>query len=89
VFINPVLTALQLDPLLVERNTPPAYVPAKRFVPLTTRDQTRVVVKPELTAVQLDPLLVERSTPLPVPAKRFVPLIAKSYIEEFGNPVLI
>ncbi len=37
VFVKPVLTAVQLVPLLVERKTPPRSVPAKRFVPETAK----------------------------------------------------
>ena len=62
---RPELTAIQLMPLLVERKSPPKTVPAKRFVPETTRDQTQVLVNPESTAVQLVPLFVERKMPLP------------------------
>jgi hypothetical protein len=31
--VNPVLTALQLVPLFVDRKTPSPSVPAKRFIP--------------------------------------------------------
>jgi len=62
-FVKPVLTAVQLVPLFVERNTSPPYVPANRFVPpappaagLTAKQVTWEVDKPELTAVQLVPL---------------------------------
>jgi hypothetical protein len=88
VLVNPVLTAVQLIPLLVERKTPPS-VPAKRFVSLTAKEETEVLVNPVLTAVQLVPLFVERKTPLPVPAKRFVPLTAREVIKVFVNPVLM
>jgi hypothetical protein len=77
---NPVLSTVQLVPLLVERKTPPS-VPAKRFCPLNARHSIPVyrVVSytdfciPSLTPVQLVPVLVERKTPLPVPANRFEP----------------
>jgi hypothetical protein len=39
VLVKPVLTALQLVPLLVERKTPP-LVPAKRFVLETAKEET-------------------------------------------------
>src|SRR3990172_5382160 len=42
---KPVLTAVQLVPLLVERKTP-SSVPAKRFVPEMARAETTVVGKP-------------------------------------------
>ena len=64
-FVKPLLTAVQLAPLLVERKTPPPSVPAKRLVPETVRDRTYKFVKLLLTAVQLAPLLVERKTPPP------------------------
>jgi hypothetical protein len=70
VLVKPVLTAVQIVPLLVERNTP-SRVPAKRpacppgrSVPETARDMTSMFLKPVLTALQLVPLLVERNTPL-------------------------
>ena len=72
-FVNPVFTAVQLAPLFVDRNTPPPFVPAKRFVPDTASDRTYVLVNPVFTAVQLVPLFVDRNTPTFVPAKRFVP----------------
>jgi hypothetical protein len=53
---NPVLTAFQLVPLLVERKMP-FVVPAKRLLPLTARDLIAVSARPELTAFQLVPLL--------------------------------
>jgi len=43
------LTSVQLVPLLVDKQTPPPLVPAKRFVPETARDRTLVFVKPVLT----------------------------------------
>ena len=48
--MRPALTAVQLVPLLVERNTPPPLVPANRFVPETASDKTQASVKPESTA---------------------------------------
>ena len=76
-FVKPVLAAVQLVPLLVERKTPPPEVPAKIFVSETASAKTEVFVKPVLAAVQLVPLLVDRKTPPKVPAKRFVPETAK------------
>ena len=75
---RPELTARQLDPLFVERNTPPRYVPAKRLAPFTAIALTSVVVKPELTAVHVAPLSVERETPPKPfkPARRLLPLVA-------------
>jgi hypothetical protein len=79
VVVKPVLAALQLVPLLVERKTP-APVPGKRLMPETARARTSVVVKPVLAAFQLVPLLVEMKT-MPrepeIPAKRFVPETAR------------
>ena len=62
---------------MVERKTPPSHVPAKIFVPETTREVIFVLVKPLLTAVQFFPLLVVRKTPSIVPAKMFVPETAR------------
>src|SRR5512146_2461634 len=80
-FVKPVLTAVQLVPLSVERKMPPPLVPAKRYLPdppeagEMARALTSMFVKPALISVQLVPLLVERKTPPPlVPAKRFVPV---------------
>ena len=89
VSVKPVLTAVQLVPLFVERKTPPTKVPAKRFEPETARAKTPVLVRPVLTAVQLVPLLVDRKTPPPyVPAKRFEPETAKHGIRPaYGPPV--
>jgi hypothetical protein len=56
----PLLTAVQLVPLFVERYTPKS-IPAKRFVPLTSSEKTHGwLLNPLLTSVQLDPLSVER-----------------------------
>ncbi|MCC6866806.1 MAG: hypothetical protein IT280_11685 [Ignavibacteria bacterium] len=86
---NPVFTAIQFAPLLVDRKTPPPYVPAKRFVPETTSEYITRFVKPELTTVQLEPLLVDRKTPPPyVPAKRFVPETTNEYISRSVKPEL-
>ena len=76
-FANPLLTAVQLEPLLVERNTPPLSVPAKRFVPEMASAETEGLVKPLLTAIQLVPLLVERNTPPAVPTNRFASLTTR------------
>jgi hypothetical protein len=70
VFVNPALTAVQLVPSFVERNTP-LSVPAKRVPPIVARARTEVLVSPALTAVHIAPLFVERKTPSP-PAKRIV-----------------
>lgn len=68
---------VQLLPLFVERKTPTSSVPAKRFFPITARDETQVSSgNPELTAVQLAPLFLDKKTPALVPTKRFVPLTA-------------
>jgi len=68
------LTAVQLVPLSAERKTPASEVPAKRFTPMTARDQTVLYVgNPVLAAVQLVPLSLERKAPQLVPAKRFTP----------------
>jgi hypothetical protein len=39
-FVNPLLTAFQLDPLSVERNMPPLNVPAKILSPLIAVELT-------------------------------------------------
>ena len=71
------MTAVQIVPLFVERNTP-TEVPAKRFVPLTAREKTSEAVRPESIGLQLAPLFVERKAPLLyVPANRCVPLTAR------------
>ena len=69
VFVKPLLTCVQLVPLLVERKTPPS-VPAKRFVPQTARANTSVFVKPVFTYFQLAPLLVERKLRRPKSRQR-------------------
>jgi hypothetical protein len=46
--------------LLVERKTPPAYVPAKRALSLTASDNTHLSVRPELASVYSLPLFVEK-----------------------------
>ena len=83
----PVVTAVQLVPLFVDRNTPPS-VPVKKFESLTARDSIIVFVKPLLAAVQLVPLLVERNTPLLVAANRFESLTASENTRVFVKPVL-
>jgi hypothetical protein len=58
----------------------PLLVPAKRYVPLTTKVFTKEFSRPELTSVQRVPQSVVRKTLLiAVPAKGFVPLTAKAY----------
>ena len=61
VFVKPSLTAVQLAPVLEERNTPP-YVPTKIFIPLTTNVCTShpKVVRPAVTRVQFVPYSVVR-----------------------------
>src|SRR6266542_617855 len=69
---KPLLTAIQLSPLSVERNTSPGKsAPAKISPPtLMVNEKMKGFVSPVLTAVQLAPLSVERKTPPPwVPAK--------------------
>ena len=61
VFVKRSLTGVQLVPSSVERNTPPSWVPAKRFVPLRARAVTLLSVKPVLTDLQFVPLSVERN----------------------------
>jgi hypothetical protein len=72
VFVKPVLTCVQLVPLLVERNTP-SPVPANRDVPEMAKASTAVPGMPLLDSIQLVPLLVETKTPLPVPARSSLP----------------
>jgi hypothetical protein len=70
------LTPLQLEPLSVERKTPPPYVPAKTnpFEP-GARAEIEVLVSPALAAVQVAPLLVERKTPPPQVPARICPFV--------------
>src|SRR5271157_1664272 len=72
---RPKSTAVQLVPLLVDRKTPPAQVPAKILLPLTKRQLTLVFAgRPELTAVQFVSLFLSMNIPeLRVPAIRFDP----------------
>jgi hypothetical protein len=57
----PVLTAVQLTPLLAERKRPPPSVPAKTLVPFTKRDLIEEFTgKPALTWFQLVPLFEEK-----------------------------
>lgn len=64
--------AVQLVPLLVDKNTPLVVV-TKRFEPLTIKDEIVKLVSPVFTCVQLVPLY--KYTPAPeVPTKRFDPL---------------
>ena len=68
--------------------TPPPLVPAKRFVPLTARESTAVLVRPVFAAVQILPLSLDKKTPPPlVPAKRFVPLTASELTDVFVRPL--
>jgi hypothetical protein len=79
VFVIPLSTAVQLEPLSVERKTP-TYVPAKTLVSFAAMEFTYGIVKP--VGVQFLPLSDERKTPLrDVPANRFVPLLAKAVAE--------
>src|SRR5438128_1042494 len=78
--VKPLLAALQLVPLSVERKTL-SQVPAKRFVPETAREKMDLFGKPLLAARQLVPLSVERKTlPPSLPANRFEPETAKAVI---------
>jgi hypothetical protein len=65
---------VQLEPLFVERKTPPPEVPAKRLEPMQANEVTDVLVRPVLADLQLIPLLVERKIPPSrLAANRFVP----------------
>src|SRR5882672_3123487 len=62
---KPLLTAVQLSPLSVDRKTPP-NVPAKMWlVELIASARTFVVVSPLLTPDHVSPLSVERKIPPP------------------------
>ena len=91
--ISQTMTADQLEPLLVDKNTPSSYVPANIFFPLIANDNTSGFVKPLLTAFQLEPLLVDKNTPPSVPAKIFEPLIeiasTKFASDTESNPLFI
>jgi hypothetical protein len=63
--VNPELTAVQLDPLLVEWKTPPSKDPEKILLPFTAKALIVVEVKPEFFAVQLVPLFVDKKIPPP------------------------
>ncbi|MBI3109929.1 MAG: hypothetical protein HYZ01_00010 [Ignavibacteriales bacterium] len=60
---NPVLTDVQLVPLLVERNMSGGgeidAAPAKMLVPVTARQRTFGFDKPILASDQLDPPFIE------------------------------
>ena len=65
--------AVQLVPLLTDKNAPPPRVEMNRFVPFLTKDETFAVI-PALIENQLLPLSVDQNTPIPcVPAKRVDP----------------
>ena len=73
--IKPELTAFQFAPPVVERNTPPPLVPAKRLVPIQVRARIEVLDKP--IDFQFTPLSIEENIPQPfVPANIFVPIVA-------------
>src|SRR6266536_331640 len=71
-YSKPLLTAVQVSPLSVDRKTPP-NVPAKMYPSeLIASARTSVAVSPLLTAVHVSPLSVERKAPPPsVPAKTY------------------
>ena len=55
---SPVSTASQLDPLLVERNTP-SYVPAKIFAPMNAKEVLPMLDgRPVVEAIQFAPMFV-------------------------------
>src|SRR3954467_1496485 len=81
--VSPLFTAVQLAPLLVDKNTP-LSVPAKTLLPLTINELIIVPVKPLLAAVQLVPLLEDTNTPPPyVPTNTVVSRIAIERISLF------
>lgn len=84
------MTAVQLEPPLVERNTPPPTVAANRFDPLARTAITLRFVNPEFVAVQFDPPSVETKTPPPsVPTYRAEPTFSKQYMLFTVMPVLL
>ena len=75
---------------MLDKNTPPPEVPAKRFVPLTANERTVEKDKPLFTAVQELPLLVDKNTPpSEVPTKRFVPLATIERTSVFVKPLFL
>src|SRR6267143_1443542 len=93
VFVRPALIAVQLVPLLLDTNTPPAprrgspLVPAKRLAPAVANESTPVFVRPVLTSVQLAPVFVLRMRPPPrVPANRYCRSPARAETRVSVNP---
>ena len=84
---SPVLTAVQVAPLLLEKKTPALFVPAKILLPLTNSELMNKDESPVFTGDQLVPLLVDKKTPPSVPAKMFVPLMATDCTNKLVRPV--
>lgn len=83
-------TGVQLDPLLVEINTPPPDVAANKLLPITAKELIYRFVNPVFTGAQLDPLSVERNIPLPnVATKRLLPTTTRGPTAVVVKPVVL
>src|SRR4030095_9780322 len=87
-FPSPLLTCIQLEPLLVVMLTPAPHVPQKTFEPITAAAWHKRLRIPPEAEVQLVPLFVEIKKPPVKPAQTFELPARRETTFELGNPLL-